>query len=216
MDVQALYRRVTTAVVVNELVALTIAPPPSLAQTERRFEFSSQHEAVARFEGVDASGCIQHEVLVVGINGQPRSPGGPPAQNQFAWVSVYVLNRCISQAYSIDGTTTSNLTVQVRPELSSATVTTATFDAIDQRGDHHTVSVNLTWSDMGQIITSRTYEHFATPGIEVFLNHFNLRVREGGHASGTILLDGTNLSPTMSTYAGLGFSDYNTLYIRRT
>ena len=80
-------------------------------------------------------------------------------------------------------------------------------------GSTFPVTVDLTWTGVGEVSRDNTNEHSSFPGLRMMRHERG--TRRDAVATGSVLLGTANLTPNPSTYGGLTFSEVGSVFIQR-
>jgi hypothetical protein len=155
--------------------------------------------ASATFSSVSGDGCTRIDVTVFAVAGTEHSPSGPPGAPSFASVNVGTSSLCgAAPGLSASGFIL-NPDFEIDRKLDAATLN----GTIAVSGDLaiSSVDINLTWTGLGDSVTSHSREVSSGPdSTAVFNGHGTIR---HGQASGTVSAGTLNYTPELSVSGNL-------------
>ena len=193
------YRWSKAVVALVAIVAALAAAQGAAAQAEV-FHFTDEF-ATAGFRSTDPTGCITTNVLVTGGDDVNIEPPGAPERTSGASLRVQEFNRCTGEFTICSGSTDEAL-FNSNPSVKNATLV-ATVPLTCQTSEGTTVTktgeINLTWTCTGEVDRFRRDSHFNFEGFRQ--NAFFRGSACDAVATGTVLVDGVNVTPNPSRSA---------------
>lgn len=179
-----------------------LAVPVAAAETEViRFTDSF---AIAGFRSTDPTGCIRTTVLLTAGDDVDQEAPGAPTTSSGASLRITRFDSCTSTVITGSGFV-SDVEFDSNPSAMEATLT-ATIP-VTFTGPEGTfvedVAVDMTWTAAGDVDREFNPNHFVFDGF-ILNAQFRLVTREAV-ATGTVLLDGENLTPAPSVSAEIAF-----------
>jgi hypothetical protein len=185
------------------LALMALALPARAAGAETlHFSFAGQ-TADATFFSTDPSGCVSTEVFLLVTDGRSKSGSGPPTVAPSAIIIVSQADTCTQTVLiAADGTAVlAPGQFQIDNQLTAATLT-ATIEVFDfVSGASFPLEVNVSWTGVGGLSSSKTHVHQTFPGFKV--NRRDDRTFRDATASGTVSDGTTNFTPEPTTEAEL-------------
>jgi hypothetical protein len=194
---------VTIASVVLALLAgVVVAPRTAHAATQVMvFQFHGE-TALANFDSIDATGCIETSVILSGgesITLNRPGTGAPPQMLKMV-VEISQFNNCTGFLLLSAVATSSVIDFHLAADLSSATLTASQVATVNEvTGTPFNIDVTMTWAGTGSTTRQATHEHFSAPGLLV--NGIVVGFTRAAVATGTITDGTTNFTPTPSSSA---------------
>ena len=186
-------------VLVLALSSLAAAPAASAAEV---FHFTDQF-VTAGFRSTDATGCVTTTVFVVAGRDVDHEPPGAPTRTSGASLRITQLDRCAGTFITCSGSA-SGVEFVTNPAVREATLTgTIPLQCSTPTGITVTDAfVDLTFAGTGEAERDVNNVHFDF-GDLIVNAQFRGATREAV-ATGTVLVDGTNLTPNPSLRAEIG------------
>jgi Tfp pilus assembly protein PilV len=185
------------------ILALTGLAQPQAAAAAEVFRFHDQF-AIAGFRSTDPTGCIRTTVLLVAGRDVEQEPPGPPTRTSGATLRITQVDSCTGTFVSGSGSV-SGVNFQSNPSARQATLT-ATIPVRLSTPTGTTVvnvPVNITWTATGAPDSSVNRIHFHFP--DLIINAQFRGITRPAVATGTILLNGINLTPNPSVSGEISF-----------
>ena len=178
------------------VLGLTSFGLPQPASATEVFRSRDQF-AIAGFRSTDPTGCIRTTVLLVAGSDVTHEPPGPPTRTSGASLRITQVNSCTGTVVTGTGTV-SGVNFQSNPSVRQATLTaTIPVQLTTPTGTTEVnVPVNITWTATGAPDRDANRTHLVFP--ELVLNAQFRGVTSRAVATGTILLNGTNITPNPS------------------
>jgi hypothetical protein len=184
------------------VVAMLIPAAPAEAGANAAPSRFTDETAFAQFSSLDPSGCVATTVIVAAgkffshLRPAPDQPLGKPDQVRQAGVLVAKFDSC-TDTLLLDARGTKLVdqkTFEVSSQLTSAKLTTS-FNVHDfVSNSNFDVSVDVTWSDAGPLVSSRDNIHFDFGSGCKGVTHFSDLSRLA-NVSGTVSDGATNFTP---------------------
>ncbi len=192
-----------TAIAGAVLTVLSVSLPV-VAATTFKYQFKGQN-AFASFYQYDE--CTSQSVYVTAFTNRTKDGPGAPTQQMGADVSYSNYNFCTG-TYSSGFGSSPNAEFTIDNQLNSATLT-GTFVATEYESNTpKTVEVNVTWTGTDFSSKGRNTNVYQTPN-SIITYRSNGEFREA-KVSGSVIVDGTNLTANTSSYGSLNSSTNGT------
>jgi hypothetical protein len=197
--------RTRLLLVVSLAVVLTALAVPARAAGAETLHLSFDGlTAEATFASTDPSGCVRTEAFVFTDDGHFRTGPGQLEKGSTATVAVSKFDVCTDTILlAADGfAVLAPGQFQIDNKLTTASLT-ATIEVFDfVSGTFFPVSINVSWTGVGETISVKDRRHETFPGFKV-LKRFDGTSRQAA-AAGTVSDGTTNFTPEPATNATLG------------
>lgn len=189
-----------TAIAGAVLTALSLSLP-AVAATIDKYQFKGEN-ASASFYQYDE--CNSTSVYVSAYTSITKSAPGAPTEQMGAYLDYYNYNYCTG-TYSSGSGSSPNATFTIDNKLSSATLK-GTFAVYDySSGTTKTADVNLTWTGVGDTNRGKSQYTYQTPTSTT--RYRSVGSDREAQVSGSVIVDGTNLTANTSSYGYLSSSN---------
>jgi hypothetical protein len=192
------------------------AARPALARTASTWRSRVQYNgmsAQAGFSVIDPSGCVETDVQVSSAKLAVKQGPGKPAAGPLAEVNLFQFNYCTFESVSAFGET-DDAVFDADQRLNEARLQT-TIPAFDFNSNTDVlVEVDLTWRGTGDRSSGSQRERFRVPG-QIETTWFKGVFRDAV-ATGTVVVEGENLTPNESDYALIVRARSGQLIMERT
>ena len=205
-------RRNLCALALLALFAAAILPSAASAETSvSRFKGIS---AYASFTNIDPTGCIQ-SYTDVSVYDTVSRVSGTTTEYSVAYIYFFQYDYC-QNLYLNDFYGYAELApnaFDTRGKLRSAHLVT-TIDVYSyQTNTMSQVSVDLTWTGVGDVVRGNSHYRNSYPNYRI--SSHQVGSSTAATAEGTVLLEGTNLTPQPSEYANLYESQSGSVVVNR-
>lgn len=174
-------------------VGLLVTATPALAASDvTHFSFNGR-SALAAFEHLDASGCIETRVGVIAVDGTIKVDGQPPVASETS-VVIDVNDLCTGETLvAASGSRALAIGDFVMRKLDSATLD-ASIDVSDKTsGSTFAVHLSLSWAGAGAVTRTKDHVEIIEPGF-ILISRSDASSRDAT-ASGTVSAGTTNFTP---------------------
>jgi hypothetical protein len=193
------------------------AAQPVLARTasptRSRVQFNGM-SADAAFSGIDPSGCVDTYVHVFGAELALKREPGRPVGGPLAEVYLYQSNLCTFETLRQTFGQTDDAVFDADGAMNETRLR-ATIPTVDFISNAEVlVEVDVTWTGTGERVSASQRERLKFPGSMV-TEWFKGVLREAA-ATGTVVVDGENLTPNESDFAQVVRARSGELTMERT
>ena len=182
-------------------ISLMLTTATALEASEvTHFMFNGQ-SALAAFETIDASGCIETRVGVIAVDGSIKVDGQPPIASETS-VVIDVTDVCTGDTLvAASGSATLGTGDFVMRKLDSATLG-GSIEVFDKTsGTTFAVHLALSWTGVGDV--TRTKDQFQIIEAGFVLNSQSDASSRAATASGTVSAGTTNFTPAAAASASV-------------
>ncbi len=192
------------------------AARPGLARTASTSRSRIQYKGVsaeAGFSVIDPSGCVETDVQVFSAKQAVKQGSGRRVAGPLAEFNLFQFNYCTFESVSAFGET-DDVVFDADQRLKEARLQTTirAFDSISNTDV--LVEVDLTWRGTGDLSSVSQRQRFRVPG-QMETTWFKGVFREAA-ATGTVIVDGENLTPNESDFALIVHARSGQLIMERT
>jgi hypothetical protein len=193
--------------------ALLLALVPAAAQAEQVAYHFRGNTATARFE--TTAGCISTSTEVFVYEFPLHEPPGPPPQSPGTlFVTIFRQDTCNGTLDVLFGEAAPPAEAfSVQGNLQSASLSTTLQVQDFSTGTLIPVSVDITWTGVGEVSRENRNENTSSPGLRA-MRHSRGTSRDAT-AAGSVLLGTVNLAPEPSAFAYLTSSHVASVMIQR-
>ncbi|HLO86228.1 MAG TPA: hypothetical protein VK203_14640 [Nostocaceae cyanobacterium] len=190
-------------------VALLSLTAPALAATTDQYSFKGESASAGFYQN---DGCSYTSVSVYAFDNATKNAPGAPVEQKEASLYYSNYNYCTGTG-SYGYGSSKDITFTAKNSLQSASLT-GNFIVYDYlTGAFRNATVDLNWTGTGDI--SRGNSHSISQGPGYLSKYRSVGAYRDASVTGSVVLDGVNLTTNLSSYGYLNSSNNGSLFITK-